>query len=233
MSRSPEVEMIDVQRDERGGDGMGRLGGRVRRGAVAVVVAVTLTACAGLGEAGSAASIGGVQVTTDFLSEQVDAVQEQRGETPGAPDNALVLGILQRLIITELVGQAATAQNITITQGDIDGAQAELEAQLGGAEALTAAFLDSDVPAGSISQQVQLSLQVQALGVFLAPDADPESQQLAVVQYVTGWGVQEGVEVSPRFGTWDAGRLTIGPTPSDLSSRPGTPDPLAELLPAP
>lgn len=233
MSRSPEVEMIDVQRDERGGDGMGRLGARVRQGVVAVVVAVTLTACAGLGEAGSAASVGDVQVTTDFLSEQVDAVQEQRGETPGAPDNALVLGILQRLIITELVGQAATAQNITITQGDIDAAQAELEAQLGGAEALTAAFLDSDVPAGSISQQVQLSLQVQALGMFLAPDADPESQQLAVVQYVTGWGVQEGVEVSPRFGTWDAGRLTIGPTPSDLSFRPGTPDPLAELLPAP
>ena len=222
-----------MKRDERGGDGMSRFGGRMRWAAVALVAAATLTACAGLGEAGAAGTVGSAQVSTDLLAAQVEAVQEQRGETPGAPDNALVVGILQRLIITELVGQAATAQNITITQGQIDGAQAELEAQLGGAEALTAAFLDSDVPAGSIPQQLQLSLEVQALGAFLAPDADPESQQLAVVQYVTGWGVQEGVEVSPRFGTWDAGRLTLGPTPSALSSRPGTPDPLAELLPAP
>ena len=153
-----------MKRDERGGDGMSRFGGRMRWAAVALVAAATLTACAGLGEAGAAWTVGSAQVSTDLLAAQVEAVQEQRGETPGAPDNALVVGILQRLIITELVGQAATAQNITITQGQIDGAQAELEAQLGGAEALTAAFLDSDVPAGSIPQQLQLSLEVQALG---------------------------------------------------------------------
>ena len=103
---------------------MSRFGGRRRWAAVALVAAATLTACAGLGEAGAAGTVGSSQVSTDLLAAQVEAVQEQRGETPGAPDNALVVGILQRLIITELVGQAATAQDITITQGQIDGAKA-------------------------------------------------------------------------------------------------------------
>ena len=95
------------------------------------------------------------------------------------------------------------------------------------------AFLDSDVPSASIAPQIELSLQVHKLGPALAPDADPQGQQQAVVQYVTGLGVQEGVEVSPRFGTWDAAALTIGPLPSDLSTSAQVPDPLAEILPAP
>ena len=98
---------------------------------------------------------------------------------------------------------------------------------------LIAAYLDSNVPAQAIDQQVQLSLQVQKLGSALAPDADPNGQQQAVVQYVTGFGVLEGVTVSPRFGTWDAATLTVGPLPSDLSTTVQVEDPLAGVLPAP
>ena len=41
-------------------------------------------------------------------------------------------------------------------QGEIDTAIAEFEAQLGGAEGLRAAFLDSNVPASAIEDQVRL-----------------------------------------------------------------------------
>ena len=59
------------------------------------------------------------------------------------------------------------------------------------------------------------------------------AQQQAVVQYVTGFGLQEGITVSPRFGTWDPGALTVGPLPSDLSTTVLVEDPLAGILPAP
>lgn len=205
----------------------------VRRGIVALTACLALAGCAGLGEAGSAATVGDVQVSTETLADQTGAVQEQRGEPVGSPDLALTLGVLQRLVITELVGQAATAQGITVSASEIDGAIAEFEAQLGGAEALQAAYLDSNVPADAIEGQVVLSLQVQKLGAALAPDADPNGQQQAVVQYVTGFGVQEGITVSPRFGTWDGGTLTVGPLPSDLSTTVQVEDPLAGILPAP
>jgi hypothetical protein len=205
----------------------------VRRGIAAVAASVILAGCAGLGEAGSAATVGDVQISTATLASDTAAIQEQRGIPAGSADTALTLGVLQRLIITELVSQASAAQGVTVTASEIDTANAELEAQLGGAEALQAAFLESNVPADGISRQIELSLQVQKLGAALVPDADPQSQQQAVLQYVTGFGLQEGIEVSPRFGTWDGGALTIGPLPSDLSTPVQVDDPLAGILPAP
>ncbi len=205
----------------------------MRRAIVAAVTALALAGCGGLGEAGSAATVGDVQISTERLADEVASVQEQRGLPAGSADAALTLSVLQRLIITELVDQAAAAQGVTVTQGEIDSATVGLEAQLGGPEALQAAYLDTDVPAASITRQVELSVQVQKLGATLVPDADPSGQQQALVQYVTGFGIQQGIQVSPRFGTWEPGTLTIGPVPSDLSSTPAAVDPLADLIPAP
>lgn len=212
---------------------MTTMGRRVGLALAGVLAAATLTACAGLGDAGSAATVGETQISSADLSAEVDAVQEQRGDAPGTPDAELVVSILQRLIVTELVNQAAVQQGVVVTEGQIDAARADLEAQVGGPDALVAAFLDSDVPAGSMARQIELSLQVQALGAALAPDADPQTQQVAVVQYVTGLGVQEGVDVSPQYGTWDGGQLKIGPPPTDLATGATPVDPLAELVPAP
>lgn len=201
--------------------------------AVVALSGWALSGCANLGEAGAAATVGDVQISTERLAGDVAAVNEQRGVPAGSANSALTLSVLQRLVITELVDQAATAQGVTVTQGEIDSATRGLEAQLGGVDALAAAFLDSDVPASNIPRQVELSLQVQKLGATLAPDAEGSGQQQAVLQYVTGFGIQQGVAVSPRFGTWEPGTLTIGPVPSDLSTVPAGADPLADLLPSP
>lgn len=223
-------ERMHTMHGRRNGSGVTTM---MRRGIAALAASLVLAGCAGLGDAGSAATVGDVQISTDTLASQTEAIQVQRGVPAGTPDSALTLGVLQRLVITELVGQAATAQGVTVSPSEIDAAIAEFEAQLGGAEALQAAYLDSNVPVEAIEGQVQLSLQVQKLGSTLAPDADPNGQQQAVVQYVTGFGLQEGITVSPRFGTWDGGTLTVGPLPSDLSTTVQVEDPLAGILPTP
>jgi hypothetical protein len=205
----------------------------MRRAIVATVAALALVGCGSLGEAGSAATVGDVQISTEALANDVASVQQERGVATRSGNSALTLSVLQRLVITELVDQAAAAQGVSATRGEIDSATAGLEAQLGGPEGLQAAYLDTDVPAASIPRQVELSIQVQKLGATLAPDADPSGQQQALVQYVTGFGIQQGIQVSPRFGTWEPGTLTIGPVPSDLSTTPASGDPLADLIPAP
>ena len=206
---------------------------RMRRTIVAGIAVLALAGCGNVGDAGSAATVGDAQVSSESLAREVAAVQAERGIPAGTADAALTLSVLQRLIITELVEQAAQAQGVVPTQADIDTATAGLEAQVGGPEALRAAFLDTDVPAASIPRQIALSVQVQQLGAALVPGAEAAGQQQALVQYVTGFGIQQGIEVSPRFGTWEPGTLTIGPVPSDLSTQPSAGDPLADLLPAP
>ncbi len=193
------------------------LRGRVALAALATVAALGLSACAGLGEAGSAATVGDTQITTEQLTNSVDAIQEQRGQAPGEPDLALVTGTLQRKIITELVDLACAAQGVTVSQGDIDLTLLGYDSQFGGRDAVIQAFLENGVPAEEIEEQARLSLQVQALGVALVPDADQAGQQQAVVQYVTGFGLETGVDVSPRFGTWDPLTLQLGPQPTDLA----------------
>lgn len=190
------------------------------------VAALGLSGCAGLGQAGAAATVGSNQISNNDLAGTIDAVQEQRGGNPGEPDAALVSSTLQRLIITDLVDQACAEQGVTVSQADVDFALAGYDAQFGGRDAVVQAFLENGVPADQIEEQARLSLQVQALGAALVPDADQSGQQQAVVQYVTGFGLQTGIEVNPRFGTWDPLTLQIGPQPTDLAT------PLLTTLPA-
>ena len=192
--------------------------GRVILAAAAAAAVFGLSGCAGLGQAGAAATVGDTQISTEDLTASVDAVQEQRGEIPGEPDLALVTGTLQRKIITELVDLACAEQGVNVTQGEVDLALLSYDSQFGGRDAVVQAFLESGVPADEVQEQARLSLQVQALGAALVPDADQSGQQQAVVQYVTGFGLQTGVDVSPRFGTWDPLTLQLGPTPTDLAA---------------
>jgi hypothetical protein len=206
---------------------------RIAVAGIVLAMGVALTGCAGLGEAGSAATVGSAQISNETLADQVAQVQAERGLEKGSPDRALTANVLQRLIITQLVATASDYRGVDVTQGEIDTTLGELQAQLGGETAVVAAYLETGVPASAIEQQVELRIRVQKLGADLAPEADPQSQQQAVAQYVTGLAAQEGVAVSPRYGTFDIAGLTIGPLPTDLAGLRGGVDPLANVVPAP
>lgn len=211
--------------------------GRVNRMAGAVLAVVALVAvasgCASAPNAGAAATLGSRDIPNDTLTTQVDEVLEARGTGAGAPDAALVADVLQRLVITALVDEGAVRNGVVVTQGQIDQAISEAEAQLGGADQLLKVFLDSNVPASAISDQFRLSLQVDGLGALLAPDADDQGRQQAVFTYAVDLSKQLDTRVSPRYGTWVPDELQVGPLPTDLSS-PQAPqgDPLADVIPS-
>ena len=111
----------------------GAVPGLVRsRVAAVLVLAAVLAACGNTASAGDAAVIGSARITTDDLAATVAEVQEALGTTPGAPDEGLVVDILQREIITELVAQSAQREGISLTQGQIDAKRAETAAGVGG-----------------------------------------------------------------------------------------------------
>lgn len=199
----------------------------------AVVLAAVASGCASAPNAGAAATLGSRDVPNDTVATQVDEVLEARGTGAGAPDAALVADVLQRLVITALVDEGATRNGVVVTQGQIDQAISEAEAQLGGPDQLLQVFLDSNVPASAISDQFRLSLQVDGLGAALAPDADDQGRQQAVFAYAVDLSKQLGTRVSPRYGTWVPDELQVGPLPNDLSSpQAAQVDPLVGAIPS-
>lgn len=211
--------------------------GQVNRmaGAVlgAIVLAVVATGCASAPSAGAAATLGSREIANDTVTSEINEVQLQRGVQAGAPDAALVTEVLQRMMITDLVDEAAVRNGVDVTQGQVDQAMSEAATQLGGKDQLISVFLDSNVPESAIPSQFKLSLQVEALGALLAPGADPNAQQQAVFGYAVDLGKELDVRVSPRYGTWVPDQLQLGPVPTDLST-PQAPqgDPLAGVVPS-
>jgi len=211
--------------------------GQVNRiaGAVlgAIVLAAVATGCASTPSAGAAATLGSREIANDTVTSQVNEIQQQRGVQVGAADAALVTEVLQRMMITDLVDEAAVRNGVVVTQGQVDQAMSEAATQLGGKDQLISVFLDSNVPESAIPGQFQLSLQVEALGALLAPDADPNTRQQAVFGYAVDLGKELDVRVSPRYGSWVPDQLQLGPAPTDLST-PQAPqvDPLVGLVPS-
>ena len=199
---------------------------------VLVAAALVLSACASTPSGGAAATIGDRSISNTTLVDQVDAVQQAKLGVSGAPDAALVADVLQRLVITDIVDVGAQREGIQVTQGQVDQARSEAETQLGGPGSLVQAFLDSNVPESAIDDQLRLSIQVDELGKKLAPQGQPQDQQQAVFTYVVELGKELATQVSPRYGTWEADQLQVGPVPSDLSSAQPSEEPLADLVPS-
>ena len=199
---------------------------------VLVAATLVLSACASTPSGGAAATVGDRTISNTTLVDQVEAVQSAKLGVSGAPDAALVTDILQRLVITDVVDVAAEREGVVVTQGQVDQALSEAETQLGGPGSLIQAFLESNVPQDAIDDQIRLSVQVDQLGKKLAPQGQPQDQQTAVFTCVVELSKALSTQVSPRYGTWVADQLQVGPVPSDLSSAQPSEDPLAELVPS-
>lgn len=196
---------------------------------VASAAVFVLSACgSSISSAGSAATVGPEAITNNSLTSQVDEVQTQKGEVAGGANAELVQAVLRRMVITDLLEQASAHMGVSVPDGQVAAAIDDAKTGMGGAEALAAGFLSNNVPASEIERQVRLSLTIDAMGKQMLPDGDGQSQSTAVFDYVVSFGKQIGVDISPRYGTWDADKLAIGPQPTDLSVPPAE-----SLIPVP
>ena len=183
-----------------------------------------LAACGGAVAAGSAAVLGDERIPTSEVADQVAQINTARGLPADAANAATTASVIQRLVITNLVDQAAQRLDATVSDGAVDAELLQLEASAGGREALDEALLQSDIPPSAASDQVRVSLLVREMGLLLDPNGDPQTQNTSVFEYVVALSEELDVSISPRFGTWNPDQLALGPLPDDLS----TPAPQAE-----
>ena len=185
----------------------------------ALVAGLTLTGC-GAATPGAAAVVGDTRISEQTLTSNVQEVLVAQQKSPNTSDAALVSEVLNRLVTSELVDILAAEKGITVTQGAIDSTLQGYVQQAGGEAQVQDILLQRNVAPTQIESFVRTNVLAQMLGQALAPTADIQGQSDAVVAAIIETSMVVGTEVSPRYGTWEATKLVIGPVPSDLSALP-------------
>ena len=185
----------------------------------ALVAGLTLTGC-GAATAGAAAVVGDTRISEQTLTSTVQEVLVAQQKSPNTSDASLVSAVLNRLVTSELVDILAAEKGVTVTQGAIDSTLQGYVQQAGGEAQVQDILLQRNVAPTQIESFVRTNVLAQMLGQALAPTADIQGQSDAVVAAIIETSMVVGTEVSPRYGTWEATKLVIGPVPSDLSALP-------------
>lgn len=188
--------------------------------AASVAAAAALLSACGSQQAGAAATLGDTRISERTLSSEVQAVLAAKGQPTTSVDEALPPEILSRLITVALVDELASREGVVVTRGQIDEQLANYEAQAGDRAAVEKLFIEQGVAPSQIESIVKLNIQAQELGIRIAPEGSAEEQGQAVVDAVVALSEELDTTVSPRFGTWDAATISVGPTPNDLSTPP-------------
>lgn len=182
----------------------------------ALAMAGVLAAC-GVTQAGDAAVVGSDRITDSQLADLVQETLVAQGQPKDAPADQLTGQALQRLVTMALVDQFAAENGVTVSQGEIDGFLRQYDAQAGGREQVEQGFLQQNVAPSMVPAVIRLNILAQKLGQGLAPTGDDAARSQALVQALAAYSAEIGTTIAPRYGTWSAERLAIGPQPDDLS----------------
>lgn len=166
---------------------------------------------------GAAAIVGDVRISEAELADQVAETLEAQGQPVDAPADELTGTTLDRLVTASLVEQYAASVGVTVSQGEVDGLLRQYAAQAGGPQAVEEVFVQQGVAPSQIVPILRLNILAEKLGAALLPGGDPQAQGQALVEALAAFGAEAGTKVSPRYGTWDATALRLGPVPDDVS----------------
>ncbi|MGC2998677.1 SurA N-terminal domain-containing protein [Streptomyces sp. G35A] len=178
--------------------------------AAIVAAAPLLTACGNDAHPGAAAVVGGQRITVSQLENRVDEVRAaQRAAVPDeaqyqqaiARTGSLTRDTLHGMILDRVLQRAARDAGVTVTPREVQRMRSGLEEQAGGAKELEAAWLQQyGVPPQRLDENLRLQLEAQKLAESLGTDTSRPEFWRALSEA----GKDLGVDLNPRYGTWDA-----------------------------
>ncbi|MEV7865826.1 SurA N-terminal domain-containing protein [Streptomyces sp. NPDC088124] len=194
---------------------------RRRRTALSVSVALLaagplLTACGGEAHPGAAAVVGGQRIEVSTLQSAVRDVREAQRATPESAqlikDTAqLSQAKLNSMIFDRVLQRAADDAGVDVSRKEIQETRAQAAAQSGGEQRFAAMLLQQGALSSgqidaAISREVLLNKVAGALG---ANTSTPEGQQ-KVLAVLTKTSKDMGIDVNPRYGSWDYQQVRLG-----------------------
>ncbi|MBU6279010.1 MAG: SurA N-terminal domain-containing protein [Actinomycetales bacterium] len=189
---------------------------------IGILVAATLllAGCAGQSgaiAAGAAATVGDMRISQEDLNSQVTAVLIAQQRPVDSQDAALTGEVLSFLITNDLVDRLAQREGVTVTQGEIDLVLLGYDGDVGGRSEVERIFAERNVAPSQIEAFVKTNLLAKRLSQVIAPGVKADEQNAVLIASLAQISDSVGTQVSPRYGTWDAQRLSVGPIPDDLS----------------
>lgn len=198
--------------------------------ALAAGTALLAAGCA-TAEPGSAAVVGDTKISESSIAEQVRELNDATGKPATEPNAPLTLSLVNYNVLYELVGQAAAAAGVSVPPGAVDKAYGEIEQNAGGEEQLLQLATQQGIPPGNIRRDIEVQLTAGALANKIAPGLGQQEQQQALLESLGSFSEDVGVNVAPKYGSWDAAALQIGPPKDPVSKRvePVMPNGITEL----
>ena len=192
---------------------------KLRLIAAMVLGVAVLTGCSDSPKlAGSAVVVNGKVIPASAVADRVDKVRAQIQVTDPTliTEVPSLIQINQRavdhFVLISLLEEVVAREGIKITELDVTAYRDEVFAQYAKETIEAQLASQNSVPADDVDGFMYEILVQRALMEKLAPGADSQTQLLAMTEYLTSLSQELGVELNPRFGTWD---------PSNLISTPG------------
>lgn len=179
-----------------------------------LAIGFLLIALTGCGQSGIAATIGKTQITQTEIQKSINEILAERAklDTNGLQllsGEELNRNVLRFNLIFEVFLQIGKTQGFNVTKGQIDSMKIDLISQIGGNENLPSALVNANIAPRDFDKYIRTLIISDALSQAVAKSkiGDPGTvvQQL-VEDHIKG----VGLEINPRFGTWDyqSGDLT-------------------------
>lgn len=196
---------------------------KIRVLVAASACALVLSGCAGQSHVGSALVVDGKSVSTKEVNAQVDEIRNEIQMLPvGTIENTPSIVMLTRMVVdraitSQLVELALQKQGITISDDEVQTFADGIYAQYGKGKILIQIMGSNGVSSSQVDKFMRLVYAENVLAKKLSPELPEAEQTQALIEYVGAISNEVGVEVSPRFGTWEPTQLQVSLGDSTLS----------------
>ncbi|MEV6422953.1 SurA N-terminal domain-containing protein [Streptomyces sp. NPDC051662] len=194
---------------------------RRRRTALSVSVALLaaaplLTACGNEAHPGAAAVVGGQRIEVSALQAQVRDVRDAQRSAPEAEQlikntGQLSQAKLNSMIFDRVLEKAADNAGVTISRKEIQTTRQQAAAQSGGEEQFAAMLLQQGaLSADQIESAIRREVLLTKLAVALGANTTTPQGQQTVLAELTKTSEKLGIDVNPRYGSWDNKQVRLG-----------------------
>jgi hypothetical protein len=173
---------------------------------VVASIAVVLTGCA---QVGAAATVGGVRISQATVQGSIDSILAERN---GVDTTQMQLETGETLnrsqlrfhLFGTLLREVGAELKITVTKAEIDTQRAGILQQVGGADQLPIALVAAGIAAKDLDSYIEARTFSDKISNLLAASGVAEEQiGLEIQRLIIAKAKELGVNVNPRYGTWD------------------------------
>jgi hypothetical protein len=185
--------------------------------AIALISALTLTAC---GKVDTAASFGDTKITQAQAQSIVDEILAEREKTDTSQmqletGNALNRSQLRFTIVTSIFDEIAKELKIKVSSTEIENTRTGILEQIGGEAQLPMNLVAAQIAPSNFERYMRATVisnkLAGALGMAGVAEADVQSKISELVQKKAK---QMKVSVNPRYGRWDEASAELLPEDS-------------------